>query len=213
MRFLFALLLAVATAAFAPGASAQTRAEALAALKSPDAPARQKAVVRLAEIGTMADAPPLVEALHDRDELTRALAEQALWMIWGRSGDPKIDALYERGVQEMGAGQFRQGIATFSEVIRRKPGFAEGWNKRATLYYLAGDYKRSLADCDEVMKRNPYHFGALAGYGQIYFRLDQPEKSLEYFRKALAVNPNMEGVRMSIDGLQRLLEEKRGKMI
>ena len=85
----------------------------------------------------------------------------------------------------MQAQQFKAAIATFSEVIRRKPAFAEGWNKRATVLFLAGELRKSLADCDEVMKRNPNHFGALAGYGQIYFQLEQYEKAIEYWKRAL----------------------------
>ena len=52
------------------------------------------------------------------------------------------------------------------------------------MLFLAGDFKRSLADCDQVMKRNPHHFGALAGYGQIYFQLKQYEKAIEYYERA-----------------------------
>jgi tetratricopeptide (TPR) repeat protein len=80
----------------------------------------------------------------------------------------------------MNGGRFDTGIATFTRVIETAPEFAEGWNKRATLYFMTGDYKKSLADCDEVIKRNPHHFGALSGYGQ-NLRLDDPEKALEYF--------------------------------
>jgi tetratricopeptide (TPR) repeat protein len=185
----------------------------VAALASPSAETRRQGALQLAEVGTMADVKPLVAALRDPDELTRAVAEHALWQVWSRSGDAKIDALYRRGVGEMQSGRLDAGIATFTEIIRARPAFAEGWNKRATLYYMAGDFKRSLADCDEVMKRNPWHFGALAGYGQIYFQLEQPEKALEYFRKALAVNPNMQGVRLNIEGLEELLAAKRGKVI
>jgi len=87
-------------------------------------------------------------------------------------------------------------------VIELKPEFAEGWNKRATVYFLAGQYQRSLADCDQVIRRNPAHFGALSGYGQIYLHLGQPDKALEYFRRALAVNPNLDGVRSTIEALE-----------
>jgi tetratricopeptide (TPR) repeat protein len=76
--------------------------------------------------------------------------------------------------------------------------------------YLAGEYRRSLADCDEVIKRNPQHFGALSGYGQIYLRLDQPAKALEYFRRALAVNPNLDGVQDLVEKLEEL-EARRSR--
>jgi tetratricopeptide (TPR) repeat protein len=72
-----------------------------------------------------------------------------------------------------------------------------------------GDDEKSLRDCDEVMKRNPEHFGALAGYGQIYLRLDQPERALTYFRRALRINPNLDGVRQVIPELEQLLLERR----
>jgi tetratricopeptide (TPR) repeat protein len=94
-------------------------------------------------------------------------------------------------------------------VICRQPSFAEGWNKRATVLFMAGDLKQSLADCDEVVKRNPNHFGALAGYGQIYFQLAQYEKAIEYWKRALKVNPNLEGVEMQIKNAEEMLEERR----
>ena len=65
-----------------------------------------------------------------------------------------------------------------------------------------GEYEKSLADCDEVLKRNPSHFGVLSGYGQIYLQLNQPERALSYFERALAVNPNMEQVERVIEELQ-----------
>ena len=76
-----------------------------------------------------------------------------------------------------------------------------------------GEYEKSLTDCDEVMKRNPDHFGALAGYGQIYLQLDQPDRALAYFRRALQVNPNMRGVQQIIPQLEQLLTERRKRTI
>jgi tetratricopeptide (TPR) repeat protein len=113
----------------------------------------------------------------------------------------------------MKSGELRRSIATFTRVIRLKPEFAEGWNKRATLYFLTGDYGKSLADCAEVIKRNPYHFGALAGYGQIYLKLESYELALEYFNRAIEINPNMDGVRLNIQLLEQLLEQRRRNMV
>ncbi|MBI5627814.1 MAG: tetratricopeptide repeat protein, partial [Candidatus Rokubacteria bacterium] len=98
---------------------------------------------------------------------------------------------------------------TFSQIIRRKPEFAEAWNKRATLYYLVGEDEKSLADCEEVIKRNPAHFGALSGFGMIYLRLGRPERALEYFQRALQINPNLEQVEATVEQLKRLLIERR----
>ena len=118
-----------------------------------------------------------------------------------------------RGADQMQAQRFKEAITTYSEVIRRIPAFAEGWNRRATVLYLAGEYQKSLADCDEVMKRNPQHFGALAGYGQIYFKLERYDKAIEYWRRALEVNPNMTGVEINIKDAEQLLDEKQRRTI
>jgi tetratricopeptide (TPR) repeat protein len=192
---------------------AQDRDDAVRALSRADPQTRREAASRLGDVGTMADVAPLVQSLRDADAQTRELAEQAIWEIWARSGDAEVDALYRIGVAQMAAGDLQQSITTFTRVIRQKPDFAEGWNKRATLYFLAGDLRKSLADCDEVMKRNPYHFGALAGYAQIYVRLEYYDRALEYSRRALKVNPNMDGVRRGIDLIERLLEQRRRQTI
>jgi tetratricopeptide (TPR) repeat protein len=157
----------------------------------------------------MADAPVLIRALADDDALVRTLAEHSVWRVWSRSGDADADHLLQQGIEQMNQGDGPGAIETFTKVIQRKPDFAEAWNKRATVYFFMGDDEKSLRDCDEVMKRNPEHFGALAGYGQIYLRLDQPERALTYFRRALRINPNLDGVRQIIPELEQLLLERR----
>ena len=207
---LVSTLLLTFTAAQSQGLS---REQAVQSLSGADAQTRRDAASRLGDVGSMADVTLLVKALRDPDEDVRARAEQAMWRIWARSGDQEVDRLYQAGVEQMSAGDLRQSIATFTRIIELKPDFAEGWNKRATLYFLGGELRKSLADCDEVMKRNPYHFGALSGYALIYIRLEYYDRALEYSRRALEVNPNMDGVRRNIDLLERLLEQRRGRMI
>lgn len=204
------LVLAALALSSAARAAGPTRDEALAALADKaDAESRRRGAQVLGEIGVMADVPKLAAALRDTDPVVRAFAENAMWQVWSRSGDAGVDRLFSEGVAQMNASQGEQAVDTFSEIIRRRPEFAEGWNKRATVYYFLGEYKKSLADCDEVMKRNPYHFGALSGYGLIYLQLDQPAKALEYFERALAVNPNLESTRLTIEMLRTLLIQRR----
>ena len=190
-------------------AAAQSRADALAALTAADVEARRLGAAVLLERGTMADATALVAALRDPDAQVRGLAEAALWAVWSRSGDDAIDGILEIGVGQMRNGQVQASVDTFSEIIHRRPDFAEGWNKRATAYYLLGDWRRSAADCDEVLRRNPQHFGALSGYGMIWLQLDEPARALERFEQALAVNPNLESVATTIDALRAVLLKQR----
>lgn len=194
----------------APAAAHADRARDLADLDNrASVEARRRAAQALGQSGTMGDLPALVRALRDTDPGVRASSEASMWEIWSRSGDEEVDRLFTLGLAQMTASQGEAAVQTFSRIIRERPDFAEGWNKRATLYYLLGDYERSLADCQEVMKRNPYHFGALSGYGMIYLRLGEPETALGYFQRALAINPNLETVEETVHMLQRLLVEKR----
>jgi tetratricopeptide (TPR) repeat protein len=174
-----------------------------------DAAARRDAVRTLADTGVMADLPALAHALRDPDPDVRALAGEAMWQVWSRTGDADIDRRFAVGVKQMNGRDLAEAVETFSEIIRRRPDFAEAWNKRATAYFVLGEYAKSLADCDEVMARNPYHWGALSGYGMIYVELDQPGRALEYFRKALAVNPNLTSVEQAIETLKAQLLQRR----
>lgn len=210
---LCASLLAAPLSLWAADPPAATRAQALKAAAHPDASVRRLAVARLGEIGTMADAEQLAAQLHDDDPPVRQLTEAALWQIWSRSGDRAIDALFLRGLQQMQAAQLREALATFSTITARKPGFAEGWNKRATVYYLLGQFDLSMKDCDEVLKRNPRHFGALSGYGQMYLAAGDLDRALPFFQRALKVNPNMEGVAQTVRLIEVQKEEKRRRMI
>ncbi|MEP7084714.1 MAG: tetratricopeptide repeat protein [Betaproteobacteria bacterium] len=189
-----------ATAQLSPYAN---RAQALNGARAEDSAQRAEALTWIALHGRPSDEKVLRQRLTDDSALVRRAAEQGLWVLWSRSGDDGVDALLARGVEEMQTGRLDESIATFTEVIRRKPGFAEGWNKRATALFLAGAFRKSLVDCDQVMKRNPYHFGALAGYGQIYFQLEQYETAIKYFRRALRVNPNMTTLEMNIKAAER----------
>lgn len=202
-------VLAAVLAAGAACAAPLTHAQALKALEGSDADARATAIARLAEIGKMADVDRLLARLVDADPQVRALAAAATWQIWSRSGDPAIDKLFAHGLEQMQASALTDALATFSLVVQRKPGFAEGWNKRATIYFLLGRNEESLKDCEQVFKRNPKHFGALAGAGQIHLQLGNPELALEFFRRAVDVNPNLEGPKEMIPMLEELLRGQR----
>ena len=199
------LLLAAALA----HAGTLSRDQALAALaKRDDAAARRQGAEGLGETGDMGDVPALTRALRDPDSGVRALAEQSLWRVWSRSGDADADKILMHGTEQMQRGDLAEAVGTFTEIIKRKPDFAEAWNKRATAYYLAGEFEKSLADCDEVMKRNPVHFGALSGYGLIYLQLGKPEDALLYFERALDVNPNLAGIEQAVQAIKQLLAQQ-----
>ena len=196
-------------------AASLTLEQARTAVDSPDTATETKgaALERLAQAGTMDDVDRLTAKLADADAQTRGAATAALWRIWSRSGDPEIDALLLQGTEQMRSFAFAKALAAFDEVIRRKPAFAEGWNKRATVRFLMGDYEASLRDCDEVLKRNPKHFGALAGAGQNHVQLGHLEQAIDFYKRALMVNPYLPGPAASIVVLQRALHDKERSKI
>jgi tetratricopeptide (TPR) repeat protein len=112
----------------------------------------------------------------------------------------------------MQAADLQDALTTFSEIIRRKPSFAEGWNKRATILYMIGEHRKSLHDCDEVLKRNPNHFGALSGMAQIHVILGQPEHALEAYERAVKINPNLPDAESNLKTLRDAVQERRAKV-
>ena len=208
MLTLTAILLIAATAASSPEQTAL-----LERLQSGGVEERRVAAERLGEIGDNAATPALVRALHDPDVTVRNEAHDSLWAIWHRSGDPAIDARLAQGITLMQSGSLPEAIAVFTDVIARAPDFAEGWNKRATAYYLMGDLDRSLADCEEVVKRNPAHFGALSGFGLIYLQKDDLPRAAEYFEKALAVDPTLIQVEAALLQIREVLRQRRQQTI
>jgi tetratricopeptide (TPR) repeat protein len=211
---LAALLAWPAQARPAEAPSAALNEQALADLGSADARVREEACAVLGENGGPAQLPRLLAILReDPAAEVRHAAEQAVWRIWSRSGDARTDRVFEAGVAQMQAGELREAARTFGRVIEMQPGFAEGWNKRATVYFLLGELDRSLRDCDEVIRLNPDHFGVLAGYGQIHAQQGDLAAALDYFERALSINPNMDGVRASVEAIRRALAGQRRRYI
>jgi tetratricopeptide (TPR) repeat protein len=187
-----------------------TREQVLSALGSRDDDVRYGAYVALGVLGKHEDLPLLFSALYDNDKLVRKIAEEAIWKVWGRSGNAAYDRLYRHGVEQMQAGELTGAVGSFTTLIQLDPDFSEAWNKRATLYFMLGENDLSIADCDEVLSREPNHFGALSGYGLLMLREGDYRRALEYFEQALTANPNMPGVRRNIEMITEHLEEQGG---
>jgi tetratricopeptide (TPR) repeat protein len=135
---------------------------------------------------------PLFEVLRASDDLGKVgSAEEAIWNIWMESGDDEADELLRQGSIQMQFRQFGAALSMFNAVIEAQPDFAEGWNKRATLFYLMGEYQRSIADCERTLELEPRHFGALFGLGLIYNELEQETKAIAALERALMVHPHL----------------------
>jgi tetratricopeptide (TPR) repeat protein len=143
-------------------------------------------------------------ALRGDDVVQAARAAETLWKMWHSSGDPRLDGLLREGIEAMQREDLPTADATFTRLIGEAPAFAEGWNKRATVRYMADDYESSIADCRETLARNPNHFGALSGQGLCHLMLGQFREAAELFRRTLAVHPHLGSAR---DNLRTALSE------
>jgi tetratricopeptide (TPR) repeat protein len=138
------------------------------------------------------------------DEASAKHVEARIRAIWLQTSSDTTALLMTRAKAAMDAKNADVAIKLLDAVIRLHPDYIEGWNQRATIYYMKNDYNRSVQDIEQVLAREPRHFGALAGLGMIMQELGDDKRALDAFRRALAVNPHLE----KLPDLVKTLSEK-----
>ncbi len=135
-----------------------------------------------------------------------ASIEAEIWQIWIAADNSEVENLMAMGVGAMRSGRLGAALFAFDAVVDMAPEFAEGWNKRATLYWMMGEFEESVADIDKTLALEPRHFGALSGLAMIREAQGRIDEAIDALRKAIAVHPHM------VNGKQRLrsLDEKLG---
>lgn len=142
--------------------------------------------------------PEALSILRGTDPVHAARAAAALWEMWHQSGRPPLDALLRQGIEAIERRALAEADGVFTQLIAAAPEFAEGWNKRATVRYLAKNYAGSIADCRETLARNPNHFGALSGQALCHLALGEYSEAADLCRRALAVHPYLDGARANL---------------
>ena len=140
------------------------------------------------------------------DEASAKHVEARIWAIWLQTPSDTAALLMSRAKAALDAKQPDVALKLLDALIKLRPDYIEAWNRRATLYYLQNDYSRSLADIEQVLSREPRHFGALAGLGMIMQEIGDEKRALDAFRKALAVNPHLEKVPELVKSLTEKVE-------
>ena len=113
--------------------------------------------------------------------------ETAIWEQWVMVPNDGQRQLMLRGIEEMQERDFKGSVETFTRLIEMAPELSEAWNKRATAYWLLGDFKASLSDICETVKREPRHFGAYSGLGMIRAELGEYPRAVAAFELARKV--------------------------
>ena len=128
--------------------------------------------------------------------------ERRILMEWISSGDVEIDRMMNAALLAMDIRAFSAAIAVLDKIVAEKPDYAEGWNKRATVYYYVNEYGRSMADIQRTLALEPRHFGALAGLGMIMQDTGNIPAAIAAFEQAVAVNPSLENLKAAIGQLK-----------
>jgi tetratricopeptide (TPR) repeat protein len=144
------------------------------------------------------------------DQASAKHVEGRIWALWTQTSSDTTMLLMSRAKTAIEKKQPDVALKLLDKVVKLKPDYVEGWNRRATIYYLQNDYAKSLSDIREVLVREPRHFGALAGLGMIMQELGDDKRALDAFRKALEINPYLEKLP---DQIKSLTEKVEGRPI
>ncbi|HEY4202340.1 MAG TPA: hypothetical protein VGM83_17445 [Devosiaceae bacterium] len=115
--------------------------------------------------------------------------DQQIWGVWSSPSDPDLARRMQQVATDREAMNIADAITLLNKIVVDFPTYAEGWNERATLFYMLDDYDRSLADIDKVLQYEPRHFGALSGRAVIYLQQHKRALALKDITAALALHP------------------------
>ena len=131
-----------------------------------------------------------------------------IWQRWTANDDPDVSQLMQIGIRALNYSTYRKALQSFDRVIEIAPEFAEGWNKRATLYYHIKEYRRSMDDIKKTLRLEPRHFGAWSGLGLVSIAQENYAGALAAFKKALSINPHISNIRRYVQKLEDWQQRK-----
>jgi tetratricopeptide (TPR) repeat protein len=135
-------------------------------------------------------------------------AENDIVKLWLESGSDTVDLLMTWALGAMEEKNYALALDYLDRVIAMKPGYAEGWNKRATVHFLIDDYPKAIADIEQTLALEPRHFGALSGLGTIMRDIGDDDRAVTAYRYALEIDPHLDSVK---DALKEIEDEKAGR--
>jgi Flp pilus assembly protein TadD len=145
----------------------------------------------------------LLSQLAEPDRGDWAAIENQIMRIWSRSGSEAMDMLLQRGRDAIDAEDYATAVEHLTALTDHAPDFAEGWNARATAFYMQGEFSLAMADVERVLALNPRHYRAMSGLGFMLEDMGETDYALAAFRAAEALNPHMPDVRSAIERLER----------
>jgi tetratricopeptide (TPR) repeat protein len=155
--------------------------------------------------------PPQLETLFG--QLARAGSpedakpiEDRIAAIFLQSGSPSVDLLMTRAAAAQTAGDKETARKLIEAVTDVAPSYAEGWHSRAALQRATGDDSGAMVSLEHVILLNPRQFAALFELGGMMEDYGNKAAALKLYRKALELDPQLEGARRHVDALSRDVE-------
>ena len=120
----------------------------------------------------------------------------------GRSGSATADLLSDRARQAMAGNELPLAVELMDRAVALEPNWAEGWSRRATLFWRLSDSASAIADLQRALVLEPRHFEAWAALGKLYLAADDKGRAMDAFRRAEALYPRWDMLRKAIDRLK-----------
>ena len=121
--------------------------------------------------------------------------------LWMQSGSDTADLLMARAMEAAQASHRDIALSLLDKVVGLDPGWAEAWNKRATLRFLDDDDSGAMEDIGNTLALEPRHFGALSGMGFILKRNGLEKGALTALRRAQSIYPESPDIKKAVDDL------------
>ena len=135
--------------------------------------------------------------------------EHQIWILWStHPTDKKLTSILDEGSRLVQDQKLNKAIEVFTEAIELDPNWAEAWNKRATVFYMVGEFQKSQDDIDKVLELEERHFGALAGQGMVNIQLKNYDKAKKSYQKAQEIYPAMKSSKVMIEQIEELIKRQ-----
>jgi tetratricopeptide (TPR) repeat protein len=151
----------------------------------------------------------LFNELKINDVSSSYIIEQKIWKLWSQHPtNQNLTIKLEKGSEYVRNKKLLKAVEIFTEVIELDPEWAEAWNKRATVYYMIGEFEKSQADINKVLELESRHFGALAGQGLVNIELENYEKAIKSYQQAQEIYPSMQSPKIMIEKIKKLIKKQ-----
>ncbi len=184
---------------FSPGPSAETPSNVASSAEAEEAEKNKNISQEL-----------LDKLKETKDEAEATMLEEEIWDAWLVSGSATVDTLMERGLEYQEHDDLEAARDAFDKAIAILPEYAEGWNRRAVLFFNDGKYDEAIADLESAITYEPRHFGAWIGMAMIFESIDSPEAALKAYDKALEIHPMAQA---AVQGKRRLDRVVNGRAL